>query len=71
MSQLNYIYSEFKKDGFKPRREALAICFNEDLSILLHPEIRECLWFSQWQKKNLGKLITSYWFIDFSRWILI
>lgn len=71
MSQLGFIYDEFKKDGFKPRSEAMRISPGEDISILFHPEVPECVWFVQWQKRVLGKLVVSFWSIGFTQWILI
>jgi len=70
MSQLGFVYDEFKKDGFEPRMECMSFGPNDDLSILLHPEAPECLWFSQWQRQHGTKRV-NFWSLYGGRWVLV
>ena len=71
MSQLSYIYSEFKKDNFQPRMEATALGMKDDISVFMHPEVPELLWFFQWMKRNGVETMYPYWSIGTGQWVLI
>ena len=69
MSQLSYIYSEFKKDNFQPKMQAICFAPNDDMSVFMHPEVPELIWFAQFQKRN-GLRINPYWSLT-GGWVLI
>lgn len=73
MSMLSFVYTEFKKDGFRPRNEAAGMGPNDDISIMLHmDEVPECYWWFQYQKRiNFNKPATAWWSLYGGRWVLI
>ena len=63
MSAFSAIYTEMKKDGFRPRMEATGFGENDDLSVWMHPEVPECQWLAQWTRRNWpwSKAAVAYW----------
>ena len=74
MSQLARIHADYMADYVEafdaPMPRAFVMGPDDDLSVLLHPEVPECRWWQEYQKRLGLPGKSAYWNMGFGRWVL-